>query len=145
MKRRFVGLNLAEHAGDEVPGGLHLVEVSRAQYRWHARKRYYSVWLSILEPKQYRGRSIIGRLDCTTKATWKLSWFLRDFGYDSELFEGDEIDEKTLVGLRGIVKINRAYVRGVFVLNLDNFAPAGEWTKLNAARPAQVGGSRVAS
>lgn len=145
MKRRFEGLNLAEQAGGEVPDGLLLVQVSHAQYRWHARKPYYSVSLSILEPKQYRGRSIIGRLYCTTKATWKLSWFLRDFGYDSELFERDEIDEKALVGLRGIVKISRANVRGVSVLNLDNFAPASEWKNLNAARPAQVGGSEVAS
>jgi hypothetical protein len=145
MKRRFEGLNLAEQAGDEVPDGLLLVQVSRAQYRWHARRPYYSVSLSILEPKQYRGRSIIGGLYCTKKATWKLSWFLRDFGYDSELLERDEIDEKALVGLRGIVKISRANVHGVSVLNLDNFAPASEWNKLNAARPAQVGGSEVAS
>ena len=145
MKRRFEGLNLAEQAGDEVPDGLLLVQVSRAQYHWHARKPYYSVSLSILEPQQYRARSIIGRLYCTTKATWKLSWFLRDFGYDSELFEHHEIDEKALVGLRGIVKINRANLNSVPALELDNFAPAGDWTKLNAARPAQVGGSGVAS
>jgi hypothetical protein len=145
MKRRFEGLHLAEQAGDEVPDGLLLVQVSRAQYRWHARKPYYSVSLDILEPKQYRGRSIIGRLYCTTKATWKLSWFLRDFGYDSELSERDEIDEKALVGLRGIVKICRARVQGTSLLNLDNFAPASEWKELRAARPANIGSSEVAS
>ena len=32
MKRRFEGLNLAEQAGEEVPDGLLLVQVSRAQY-----------------------------------------------------------------------------------------------------------------
>ena len=143
MKRHFEGLNLAEQAGDEVPDGLLLVQVSRALYRRHARKPYYSVSLSIWEPQQYRARSIIGRLYCTTKATWKLSWFLRDFGYDSELFEREEIEEKALVGLRGIVKISRANVRGVSVLNLDNFAPASEWKELSAARPAKVGGSEV--
>jgi hypothetical protein len=105
--------------------GLLLVQVSRAQYGWHARKRDYSVWLRILEPKQYRGRSIIGRLYCTRKATWKLSWFLRDFGYDSELLGRDEIDEKALVGLRGIVKISRANFSGVSALDLD-LAPASE-------------------
>ncbi len=26
-----------------------------------------------------------GRLYCTPRAMWKLSWFLRDFGYDAEL------------------------------------------------------------
>ena len=145
MKRRLEGLNLAEQADKEVPDGLLLVQVSRAQYRWHARKPYYSLSLSILEPKQYRGRSIIGRLYCTTKATWKLSWFLRDFGYDSELFERDEIDEKALVGLRGIVKISRAKVRGVSVLNLDSFAPATEWKGLSAGRLTQMGRDEVIS
>jgi hypothetical protein len=145
MKRRLEGLNLAEQADKEVPDGLLLVQVSRAQYRWHARKPYYSLSLSILEPKQYRGRSIIGRLYCTTKATWKLSWFLRDFGYDSELFERDEIDEKALVGLRGIVKISRAKVRGVSVLNLDSFAPATEWKELSAGWLTQMGRDEVIS
>ena len=33
-------------------------------------------------------------LYCTPKALWKLSWFLRDFGYDTELLGRDEIDER---------------------------------------------------
>ena len=31
------------------------------------------------------GEPVIGRLYCTTKAMWKLGWFLRDFLYDPEL------------------------------------------------------------
>ena len=35
---------------------------------------------------------------------WKVSWFLRDFGYDSELLGKNEIDEKALIDLWGVVK-----------------------------------------
>lgn len=34
MKRRFEGLHAADRAADEVPEGLFLVRVNRAQYRW---------------------------------------------------------------------------------------------------------------
>ena len=34
---------------------------------------------AILEPKEHQGHSLNGRLYCTPKALWKLSWFLRDF------------------------------------------------------------------
>ena len=29
------------------------------------------------------------------KALWKLDWFLRDFGYDTELLGRDEVDESS--------------------------------------------------
>jgi hypothetical protein len=145
MKRRFEGLHQGDQAGDELPDGLFLVRVNRAQYRWHAQKPYYSIRFNVLEPKQYVGRSIPGRVYCTPKAMWKLSWFLRDFGYDSELMGRDEIDERALVGLRGVVKISHANVQGTSLLNLDNFAPASEWGELSAVSPAHIGRSEVAS
>jgi hypothetical protein len=145
MKRRFEGLHQADQAGDELLNGLFLVLVSRAQYRWHARKPYYLMRFSVLEPEQYRGRSITGRLHCTPKAIWKLSWFLRDFGYDSELLERDEIDEKGVVGLRGVVKISCAYAQGTPLLNLDSFAPATEWKELSAGWLTQMGRDEVIS
>jgi hypothetical protein len=145
MKRRFEGLHQADRAGDELPNGLFLVLVSRVQYRWHARKPYYLMRFSVLEPEQYLGRSITGRLYCTPKAIWKLSWFLRDFGYDSELLEGDEIDEKGVVGLRGVVKITCAHAPGTPLLNLDSFAPATEWNKLSAGWLTRMGRDEVIS
>ena len=45
-----------------------------------------------------------GRLYCTERALWKLNWFLRDFGYDPELFSRDQVDEKALLNLRGVVR-----------------------------------------
>ena len=39
---------------------------------------------------------------------WKLSWFLRDFGYDAELLGKSEIDDKALIDLWGVVKSARS-------------------------------------
>jgi len=75
---------------------------------------------------------------------WPLSWFRRDFRYDTELLGRDEIDEKALVGLRGVVKISHTVVKGTSLLNLDGFAPAGQREELSASSPLKVRGSEVA-
>ena len=145
MKRHIQGLHEADRsAPDEVPDGLFLVWVQRAQYRWHAQKPYYILRFSILEPKQMAGRSITCRVYCTPKALWKLSWFLRDFGYDTELLGRDEIDDKNLVGLRGVVKVSHAVVNGTSLLNLDGFAPAAQWEELSATPRTSISDSEVA-
>ena len=58
---------------------------------------------------------------------WRLNWFLRDFGYDTELLGRDEVDEKTLIGLTGIIRTSRKTLAGRSFLNFDGFAPATEW------------------
>jgi hypothetical protein len=131
VKRRIQGLHEADRsAAKELPDALYLVRVTRAQYRWHAQKPFYVVCFAVIEPKEMAGHSISGRLYCTPKALWKLSWFLRDFGYDTELLGRDEIDEKNLIGLRGVVKIRHAVVNGTSLLNLDGFAPNNQWGEL---------------
>ena len=144
MKRRISGLHDADRSADGVNDGLYLLRVDRAQYRWHAQKPYYLLRFTVLEPKHLAGRSIAGRIYCTARAMWKLSWFLRDFGYDTELLGRDEIDDKGLIGLRGVVKISHVVRHGLRILNLDGFAPASQWEELSAALPADVGGSEVA-
>jgi hypothetical protein len=147
MRRRFQGLHLADaSAADEVPDGLYLVRVDRAQYRWHAQKPFYSLRFSVLEPKSWAGRSVTTRIYCTPKALWKLNWFLRDFGYDSELLGRDEIEDKHLVGLQGIVKISHMVLNGTSLLNLDAFAPTSQWEGLSPTTnaPATDTGSEVA-
>ncbi len=132
MKRHISGLNQANASSTEgVPDGLFLVCVERAQYRWHAQKPYYLVCFGVLEPKTLAGRSVMGRLYCTPKALWKLNWFLHDFGYDTESLGRDEIDDKNLVGLHGVVKITHAVVNGASLLNLEGFAPASQWEELS--------------
>jgi hypothetical protein len=139
MRRRIQGLHEADRsAADEVPDGLYLVRVTRAQYRWHAQKPFYIVRFAVIEPKESAGHSISGRLYCTPKALWKLSWFLRDFGYDTESLGRDEIDEKNLGGLQGVVKISHAVVNGTSLLNLDGFAPTGQWGEQPPVSPAHA-------
>ncbi len=45
----------------------------------------------------------------------------------------DEVDEKALVGLRGIVKVSRAVVNGRCFVNLDAFSPSAEWEEIPVA------------
>ena len=92
----------------------------------------------MLEPKNIAGNRFTGRLHCTPKALWKLNWFLRDFGYDTELLGRDEIDDINLVGLSGVVKISHAVVSGASLLNLDAFASADEWDKLSSGVPSPL-------
>jgi len=143
VKRRIQGLHEAAQVADAVPEGLFLLCVERAQYRWHAQKPFYALRLSVLEPSQFAGHSVSGRLYCTPKALWKLSWFLRDFGYDRELIDRDEIDEKALVGLCGVVKISHTEHNGTILINLDGFAPASQWQELSAASNDKAFGSEV--
>ena len=74
-------------------------------------------------------------------AARKLNWFLRDFGYDTELLGRNEVDETQLVGLKGVVKISHIIFNGSSLLRLDGFAPAGRWEELS---PANLDNPQVA-
>jgi len=127
MKRRFPGLHQTVES-DIVPDGVYLVRVEEVQYRWNVHKPFYEFRLQVIEPKPFAGHSLATRLYCTPKALWKLSWFLRDFAYDTELLGRDELDEKALVGLSGVVQVSHAVVHGTSLLNLEAFAPAARWS-----------------
>ena len=145
MKRRFQGLHHADHsAACNIPEGLFFVRVQQAQYRWHAQKPFYLLRFAILEPQQFEGKSFTGRVYCSAKALWKLTWFLRDFGYDTDLLGHDEVDDKDLVGLCGVVKISHTVLNGTTLLNLDGFAPANQWKELSAGAPATSSGPEAA-
>jgi len=140
MKRRLPGLSQAALSVSEVPDGLYLLRVERVLYRWDKQKPNYAVCFSVREPKAFLGTSLSARLYCTVKALWKLSWFLRDFGYDAELLGRDELEEKKIVGLTGVVKVSHTTVNGRTYLNLDAFAPAGEWDEFSLLPPTSEGG-----
>jgi len=145
MKRHVPGL--AETARDsrpEIPDGIFLVRVDGAKFRWHASKPFYVLRLSIVEPQPFAGQPIVGRLYCTQKAMWKLGWFLRDFLYDPELLAHEQVDEKALYGLRGVVKISHIMINGISLINLDGFAPASQWEELCTAPPSSASHSNHA-
>jgi hypothetical protein len=126
---------------NQIPDGVFLVRVQRVQLRRQAQKPYYALALAILEPSRIAGHVLSSRLYCSPKALWKLNWFLRDFGYDTELLGRDEVDETQLVGLKGVVKISHIVCNGASLLRLDGFAPAGRWEELS---PANLDNPQVA-
>jgi len=144
MKCQIKGLRETTTSGDDVPEGVYLVHVDRAQYRWHKQKPYYLLRLSVLEPRELAGRVISGRLYCTSQGLWKLGWFLRDFLYDPELLSQEEVDEKALAGLQGVVKISHTTAYGASLLNLDGFAPASQWQALSSQSTIAHGEPEVA-
>ena len=144
MKRLIQGLRETTNSEDDVPDGVYLVRVDRAQYHWHQQKPHYLLRLSVLEPRALAGRVISGRLYCTSRALWKLGWFLRDFLYDPELLSQDEVDEKALSGLRGVVKISHTTVHGTSLLNFDGFAPGSQWETLSSTSTLANGKPEVA-
>lgn len=142
MKRQITGLHAADRcAADQVPDGVFLVRVQRVYFRRQAQKPYYTLTLTILEPSRFADNVISSRLYCNPRALWKLNWFLRDFGYDSELLGRDEVDETELRGLMGVVKISHIVVNGSFLIRLDGFASSGRWTELS---PANLDNPQVA-
>src|SRR5437879_7213847 len=82
------------------------------------------------------------RLYCKPKALWKLNWFLRDFGYDTDLLGRDEVDEKVLIGLEGVVKVSHVVINGTSLHRFDGFARSAQWEELS---PGNLTGSEVAS
>jgi len=127
MKRQIPGLHHEGRNGDDILEGVFLVRVDQTFYRWHPQRPFYVLRFAVLEPKEHQGHCLTGRLYCTPKALWKLSWFLRDFGYDMELLTQDQMDEKALVNLRGVVRTTHITLKGQTFQNLEAFAPAAEW------------------
>jgi hypothetical protein len=146
MRRRIPGLHDAAQNCDSCQlDGLFLVRVERAFYRWHPRKPFFVICFSVLEPKQDADQTFSGRLYSTPRALWKLHWFLRDFGYDADLLGRDEVDEKALLGLRGVVRVSPVKVNGHTFTNLDGFAPSSEWEELTMAPATTREGEAIGS
>jgi hypothetical protein len=133
MRHQIPGLH-SQHQGSETSfAGVFLVRVERAWYRRHPHKPFLELRFVILEPRSSQDRSFFSRLYCTARALWKLHWFLRDFGYDADLLDRDQVDEKALLNLRGVVRTSRKILNGRSYQNLDSFASAGEWEVLSCA------------
>jgi hypothetical protein len=131
MKRQITGLHEADRcAANEISDGVFLVRVKRATFMRQTQKPDYALTLMIVEPGRFAEQVISSRLYCSPKALWKLNWFLRDFGYDTELLDRDEMDETRLAGLKGVVKISHIVLNGALMVRLDGFAAMGRWEEL---------------
>jgi len=130
MRRHVPGLHAGDQNRESQLHGLFLVRVDAASYRWHPQKAFLLVRFVVLEPISFERRSFSGRLYCTERALWKLNWFLRDFGYDMELLSQDQMDEKALINLRGVVRTTHVTLNGHTFQNLEAFAPEAEWEEV---------------
>jgi hypothetical protein len=137
MRRQIPGLYLRQQDSASPLEGLFLVRVEKASYRWHPQKPFLEIRFVVLEPRLYENRQLSGRLYCTERALWKLNWFLRDFGYDSQLLKDDQVDEKALRNLRGVVGTSRITLNQRSYQNLDAFAPEADWEALDSSSLAQ--------
>jgi hypothetical protein len=133
MKRHIPGLHQFSRKAGSTLEGLFLVRVDQVFYRGHPQKPFFNVRFTVIEPIDFTGQSITGRIYCSAKALWKLNWFLRDFGYDPDLLGREEVDERALLGLRGVVRLSHTSLNNRSYLNLEAFAPANEWEELSAA------------
>ena len=139
MNRYIPGLHQATTQAEEgLSDGVFLARVERLQYRWYKHKPHYVVLFSVIEPKSCAGNRFSAHLDCSPRALWRLNWFLRDFGYDTDLLSRNEIDDRQLIGLCGIVRGRRTVVNGTSLLLLDGFAPQQEWTALSGEVEARI-------
>ncbi len=140
MRRQIPGLHLNQLGMESKLEGLFLVRVDRARYRWHPQKPFVEIQFTVLEPKSFEARSFSGRLYCTERALWKLNWFLRDFGYDAQLLKDDQVDEKALSNLRGVVRTSYITLSGRAYQNLDAFAHQADWEALDCTSLAPSDG-----
>ncbi len=134
MKRAIPGLHERSANRTQHIEGVLLTEVERAFYTPHNQKPFFTVRFRVLEPAELAGKTVSGRIYCSEKSLWKLRWFLEDFGYDTELLGRDEVDDKCLMGLRGVVKVSHVTFNGRTFTSLDGFASAGQWEELSTAR-----------
>ena len=130
MKRHIPGLHSNQRGVENRLEGLFLVRVDRARYRWRPQKPFVEIQFMVLEPKSFESRLFSGPLYCTERALYKLNWFLRDFGYDAQLLKDDQVDEKALSKLRGVVRTSHVSLNGRSYQNLDAFAPEADWESL---------------
>jgi hypothetical protein len=131
VRRQIPGLQFQHRNTDSNLDGLFLVRVASASYRWHREKHFVELQFVILAPQSHESRRFSARLYCTVRALWKLNWFLTDFGYDAELLNREQVDEKALLNLRGVIRTSHTALNGRSYQNLDAFAPAIEWAALS--------------
>jgi len=129
MRRQLQGLSRSGTRSD-IADGVYLVRVQRAQYRWHKHKPFYELSFYVLQPEDVIGGSVTARLYCSPRTLWKFAWFLRDFRYNQELLERDEIDARALIGLMGVIQVSHEIVSGRSEVSLKAFAPAADWEHL---------------
>jgi hypothetical protein len=91
----------------------------------------------ILDPAPYAGRYVRSRLYWHERGLWKLRWFLQDFNYAAELLAEDELDDRQVVGLEGVIRLAYWGHDGHRRLDVEGFAPSERWGDLSQQPPTE--------
>ena len=132
MRIKIPGLN---HTREKLPlvEGLYRARVVRFEPAGHAPNPCRAASFRILEPAAYQGRHVRTRLYCHDRALWKLRWFLSDFGYDAEHLAAEELDDRRVVGLEGVIRLAYWGTDGSRRLDVEGFAPTVRWAELSSS------------
>ena len=131
MRVKIQGLSQPSE-GIRLIQGLYRARVVRFDPARRAAKPYRAATFLILEPPDFAGRHVRTRLYCHERAVWKLRWFLSDFGYDSELLAAGELDDRSVLGLEGVIRLAFWGKPGRQLLDVQGFAPAKRWVELSS-------------
>jgi hypothetical protein len=134
MRTKIQGLSQVSERSPLVEG-LYRARVVHFEPPGHAAKPCRRVTFLILDPPQYAGRYVRTRLYCHERALWKLRWFLNDFNYDTELLAADELDDRRVVGLEGVIRLAYWGNDGHRRLDVQGFAPSERWGELSVHQP----------
>jgi hypothetical protein len=127
---RIQGLN---HPSERAPlvEGAYRARVVRFEIAGHAPNPCRAATFLILAPAGYAGRHVRTRLYCHQRALWKLRWFLSDFRYDPELLAAEELDDRRVVGLEGVIRLAYWGAENHKRLDVQGFAPTERWEELS--------------
>ena len=134
MRMRIQGLSQATERNPLLEGSYR-ARVVRFGSAGHPAKPCLAATFLILEPAPYAGRFVRTRLYCHERAIWKLRWFLNDFNYDAELLAADELDDRRVVGLEGVIRLAYWGSDGHRRLDVQGFAPSERWGDLSVHQP----------
>jgi hypothetical protein len=115
--------------------GVYRARVVRFEPAGHAPKPCRAAMFLILEPAPYAGLHVRTRLYCHERALWKLRWFLNDFNYDAELLAADQLDDRRVVGLEGVIRLAYWGNDGHRRLDVQGFAASERWGDLSVHQP----------
>jgi hypothetical protein len=137
MRTHIQGLNQPSERKPLVEG-LYKARVVKFEPAGHAAKPCRMATFLILGPDSFSGRHVKTRLYCHDRALWKLRWFLSDFGYDAELMAAEELDDRRVAGLEGVIRLSYWGLNGNRRLDVQGFARLDRWAEISrAASPVE--------
>jgi len=134
MRTKIQGLSQAKERNPLVEGSYRARAV-RFGAAGHAAKPCLAATFLILDPAPFAGRYVRTRLYCHDRALWKLRWFLHDFNYDADLLAAEELDDRRVVGLEGVIRLAYWGNDGHRRLDVEGFAPRERWGDLSVHQP----------